>query len=174
MLLGGLADRDGPYQRAVAANTGTGPSSRISSNRGPPPIIPERRRPGLFGSLRRALNVMSMTDRTLSLTSALEPYKDDPRSSSSSPTKERPRRGTGGPRRAVSDGGALLKQKRGERDWTDKDWVPYRDNPDPGDWGEPRVSEEKHRAEEDWDVEGAASNRDFKSCFQSQSRDYGW
>ena len=158
-------DRDDPYQRALAANAATGSNPRPSSNRGPPPVIPQRRRPGLMGSLRRALNVMSMTDRTLSLTSTLEPYRDDPRSASSSPTKDRPKKGVSGPRRAVSDGGALLKHKRGERDWNEKDWVPYRDNPDPGDWGEPRTSDERRRAEEDWDVEGAASNRDFQIMF---------
>ena len=167
ILLGGTPgiDRDDPYQRAIAATSSTGPNLRPSGSRAPPPIIPQRRRPGLFGSLRRALNVMSMTDRTLSLTSSLEPYKDDLRSASSSPTKERPKKGVAGPRRAVSDGGALLKQKRGERDWSEKNWIPYRDNPDPGDWGEPRTSEEKRRAEEDWDVEGAASNRDFQVMF---------
>lgn len=168
MLIGGHPelDRDGPYQRAIAASTLTSAQSRLSSNRGPPPVIPQRRRTGLVGSLRRALNVMSMTERTLSLvSSATEPYKDDMRSSSSSPTKERSHRAVNGPRRAVSDGGALLKQKRGQKDWGEKEWPPYKDIPDLGDWGEPRSSEEKRQAEEDWDVEGAASNRDFQIMF---------
>jgi hypothetical protein len=109
---------------------------------------------------------MSMTERTLSLASAAtEPYKDDMRSSSSSPTKERPPKAESGPRRAVSDGGALLKQKRGQKDWSEKEWPPYKDVPDPGDWGEPPTAEEKRQAEEDWDVEGAASNRDFQVMF---------
>ena len=168
LMLGGHSglDRDGPYQRALVANTPTSPTSRPQSNRGPPPIIPQRRRPGLMGSLRRALNVMSMTERTLSLTNAVtEPYKDEIRSSSSSPTKERPSKAGNAPRRAVSDGGALLKQKRGQKDWNKKEWPPYKDIPDPGDWGEPRTSEENRQAEEDWDVEGAAINRDFQVMF---------
>jgi hypothetical protein len=109
---------------------------------------------------------MSMTERTLSLASAAtEPYEGDMRSSSSSPTKERPPKAGNGPRRAVSDGGALLKQKRGQKDWSEKEWPPYKDIPDPGDWGEPATAEEKRQAEEDWDVEGAASNRDFQVMF---------
>ena len=168
ILLGGTSelDRDGPYQRALAANTPSSPHSRPPSSRGPPPIIPQRRRPGLMGSLRRALYVMSMTERTLSLASNVtEPYKDDPRSSSSSPTKLRPPKAGSEPRRAVSDGGALLKQKRGQRDWSEKEWPPYKDIPDPGDWGEPQTAEDKRQAEEDWDVEGAASNREFQVMF---------
>lgn len=163
MLLGGAPglDRDDPYQRAIAANTTSRPRP---VNRAPPPVLSQRRRPGLMGSLRRALNVMSMTERTLSLTSN-EQYKDDPRSSSSSPTKERAPKSGSGPRRAVSDGGALLKQKRGEKDWSEKGWAPYKDIPDPGDWGEPMTPEEKQQAEADWDVEGAASNRDFQVMF---------
>ena len=168
MLLGRTPelDRDGPYQRAQAANATSSPSSLAASKRGPPPIIPQRRRPGLMGSLRRALNVMSMTERTLSFGSNVtEPYRDDVRSSSSSPTKMRPPKAGSGPRRAVSDGGALLKQKRGQKDWSEKDWEPYKQNLDPGDWGEPQTVEEKRQAEEDWDVEGAASNRDFQVMF---------
>ena len=118
-----------------------------------------------MGSLRRALNAVSITDRTLSLTSSLGYYKDEVRSSSSSPTKDRGGKIESGPRRAVSDGGTLLRQKRGQRDWDEKDWQPYRDDPDAGDWGEPKISENKPQAEEDWDVEGAASNRDFQVMF---------
>ena len=159
-------DPDDPYQRALAANSSTQPSAKAgASNNGPPPAIPPRRRPGLFGSLRRALNVVSLGERTFSLTSTPEHYRDDPQSSSSSPTKERTGRIGSTPRRAVSDGGALLRQKRGEKDWDEKDWLPYRDNPEANDWGEPKTSDDTRRAEEDWDVEGAASNRDFQVMF---------
>ena len=167
-LLGGrpTIDRDDPYQRAIAAQSTTGQKGRsLSNNSNPPPTIQPRQRAGWMGSLRRALNVVSMTDRSLSLTTSITGYKDDVRSASSSPTKDRNGKTDTGPRRAVSDGGALLRQKRGQNDWSEKEWLPYRDDPDPGDWGEPRTSSDKHQAEEDWDVEGAASNRDFQVMF---------
>ncbi|RMZ15344.1 hypothetical protein D0860_01686 [Hortaea werneckii] len=71
------------------------------------------------------------------------------------------------PRRAASDGGALLRQKRGQKDWAEDNLFPrYRDDPDPGDWGEPlRSSMDEQQAEEDWDVEDAANNRDVQVMF---------
>ncbi|KAF2771246.1 hypothetical protein EJ03DRAFT_245093, partial [Teratosphaeria nubilosa] len=77
------------------------------------------------------------------------------------------RRALGGaPQRAASDGGALLRQKRGQKDWEDGQWPRYRDDPDPGDWGEPaRTEDEKQQAEDDWDVEGAAEKRDVQIMF---------
>jgi hypothetical protein len=104
-----------------------------------------------------------MGDRSFSLTSSTERYRDDPRSASSSPTKEKGGQIGGAPRRAVSDGGALLQQKRGQQDWEERDWAPYRDDPD--DWGEPKPVVDKKQVEDDWDVEGAASRRDFQVMF---------
>lgn len=167
-LLGGrpAIDRDDPYQRALAAHTATVTNKRSpSGNKDQHPVIQPRQRAGLMGSLRRALNAVSITDRTLSLTSSLGQYKDEIRSASSSPTKDRPGKIGSGPRRAVSDGGALLRQKRGQSDWDEKHWPPYRDDPHADDWGEPKTSNDKREAEEDWDVEGAASNRDFQVMF---------
>lgn len=166
-LLGGrpALDRDDPYQRALAAHNSTreGAPRSATYHNGAAPMIPSRRRQGWMGSLRRALNVVSMGERSFSLTGSSEQYNDEPRSTSSSPTKDRR---IAGPRRAVSDGGALLRQKRGQKDWEDNKWPRYRDEPDPGDWGEPaRSSLEKQEAEEDWDVEGAASKRDFQVMF---------
>ncbi|KAF2480006.1 hypothetical protein BDY17DRAFT_326993 [Neohortaea acidophila] len=153
---------DGPYQRAIAAQ----PLIRTRH-----PIPAPRRRPGLLGSLRRALNVVSLSDRSFSLTSGT--YDEGMRSTSSSPTKHHPsstRGGAAGPRRAVSDGGTLLRSKRGQQDWDEKEWPPYRDDPAAADWGEPappaRSSAEiRQLAEEDWDVEGAAKSRDFQVMF---------
>lgn len=161
-LLGGRpsVDPDDPYRRALAAQTPSQFNAQAPSySKGAPPMA-GRRKPGWMGSLRRVLNV---AERSFSLTGSAEQYKDDPRSASSSPTKDR-----GGllgptPRRAVSDGGALLRQKRGEKDWDEKDWAPYRD--DPEDWGQPKVSMDKNHGEEDWDVEGAANKRDFQVMF---------
>ena len=169
-LLGGRpgADPDDPYQRALVAHTSTRTAKpHLYSNNAPPPAIPPRRRPaGLFGSLRRALNAVSLGERTLSLTSSPEYYRDDVRSSSSSPTKDRGNNIGTTPRRAVSDGGALLRQKRGQKDWDEKEFPPYHDDPNADDWGEPgRQSHDRRQAEEDWDVEGAAGNRDFQVMF---------
>lgn len=159
-------DRDDPYQRALAAYPSTRADMRQPSGRAPPQIVPTRKRQGLMGSLRRALNAVSMSERSFSLTTASsEPYKDDFRSSSSSPTKDRAGKIGTTPRRAVSDGGALLRQKRGQQDWQEKAWPPYRDNPDVDDWGEPLHSVNVRHAEEDWDVEGEASKRDFQVMF---------
>ncbi|KAK5171434.1 uncharacterized protein LTR77_004578 [Saxophila tyrrhenica] len=161
-LLGGRPplDPDDPYQRAMAAQNPSQPTAQAPSySRGAPPMA-SRRRPGLLGSLRRVLNV---AERSFSLTGSAEQYRDDPQSTSSSPTKERGGMIGQTPRRAVSDGGALLRQKRGQQDWDEKDWAPYRDNPE--DWGEPAPSVDKRQAEEDWDVEGAANKRDFQVMF---------
>lgn len=168
-LLGGRPklDRDDPYQRAVAAQTASR-SEAVRPLFSPPPI-PTRRRPGLFGSLRRALNVVSLSERSVSLTIPGEPSRDGMRSTSSSPTKERSRRIGTSPRRAVSDGGALLRQKRGEKDWTEKQqlWRPYRDDPndDDNDWGQPIDTVDPQQAEEDWDVETAAEKRNVQVMF---------
>lgn len=168
VLLGGrpTIDRDDPYQRALAAHSTT-QTKKVPTlnNHGIPPATPSRRRPGWMGSLRRALNAVSTADRSFSFTSSTEPYKDDPRSVSSSPTKERAGKMGRSPRRAASDGAALLRQKRGQSDWSEKDWAPYRDDPDAGDWGDQRPSDDQRRAEEDWDVEGAASRRDVQVMF---------
>jgi hypothetical protein len=155
-----VMDRDDPYHRAMAAHSSTRASAALAVyENGAAPLVPPRRRQGWMGSLRRAL--VYMGDRSLSLTGTSERYTDDPNASSSSPIKERRI-----PRRAVSDGGALLRQKRGQKDWEDGQWPRYRDDPDPGDWGEPgRSSFEKQQAEEDWDVEGAAEKRDVQIMF---------
>lgn len=161
-LLGGrpTLDPDDPYHRAMAAQAPPQTIAQAPSySKGAPPMA-SRRRPGLLGSLRRVLNV---AERSFSLTGSAEQYKDDPRSVSSSPTKDRGGMLGQAPRRAVSDGGALLRQKRGQQDWDEKDWEPYRD--DPEDWGEPAPSVDKRQAEEDWDVEGAANKRDFQVMF---------
>ena len=164
-LLGGrpTLDRDDPYQRALAAHSSTQNPNQSAPSGVPPSTSSLRPRQGWMGSLCRALNVVS--DRSFSLTSTTEQYKDEGRSSSSSPTKDKSSAIGSTPRRAVSDGGALLRQKRGQKDWDDKDWPPYRDDPDPGDWGVPRSSVEIKQAEEDWDVEGAASKRDVQIMF---------
>jgi hypothetical protein len=85
------------------------------------------------------------------------------RSASASPNKYR----AAVPRRAASDGGYLLRQKRGRKDWQAPagTWEPYRDSdPDPGDWG-PEPAEDTRAAEEDWDVENAAAQRDVQVMF---------
>lgn len=164
-LLGGrpMADRDDPYQRALAAHPSTQLNAQASSSYRIPSTITARKRQGWMGSLRRALNVVSLGERSFSLTGNMEQYHDDPRSSSSSPTKEHRDKMATAPRRAVSDGGALLRQKRGQSDWDEKAWPPYRDSEE--DWGEPKPSVDKARVEEDWDVEGAANQRDFQVMF---------
>ncbi|KXL51574.1 hypothetical protein M433DRAFT_150514 [Acidomyces richmondensis BFW] len=130
--------------------------------------MPYRRRQSLMGSLRRALNVVSISDHSWSFTGSyerdVERYTDDPQSAASSPTKGR--NVGNGPRRAISDGSALLRQMRGQKDWSTGQWPRYRDDPDPGDWGEPgRTSVEAQEAEEDWDVEAAAEKRDVQMMF---------
>lgn len=166
-LLGGR--RDDPYHRAVAANT-TSHATPTSPTYHPeliPAALHSRKRPqGLMGSIRRAIGAISTGDsRSFSLTtattsSAQMQYPD--RSASSSPNKSRPIV----PRRAASDGGHLLRQKRGQKDWKAPagTWEPYRDSdPDPGDWGpEPNDAQ---AAEEDWDVENAATQRDVQVMF---------
>ena len=119
-----------------------------------------------MGSIRRAIGAISTGDsRSFSLTAATSSpsnaqYPD--RSASSSPNKTRPIV----PRRAASDGGHLLRQKRGRKDWQAPagTWEPYRDSdPDPGDWGpEPNDAQ---AAEEDWDVENAVRQRDVQVMF---------
>ncbi|KAK1816167.1 hypothetical protein LTR12_009416 [Friedmanniomyces endolithicus] len=144
-----------------------------------PTIAPPRRRQGWMGSLRRALNAVG--ERNFSLTGgSVEQYgaaaAEGERTASSSPTKERGVSIGAAPRRAVSDGGTLLKQKRGQKDWEDGVWPRYRDDPDPGDWGESILdrqfaSLEKRQTggveeeEEEWDVEGAARKRDVQVMF---------
>ncbi|KAK6435037.1 hypothetical protein LTR95_008772 [Oleoguttula sp. CCFEE 5521] len=167
-LLGGRPrlDPDDPYQRALAAHPTTRARTTMLSNDTYLPSFPNRKRQGIMGSLRRAIGATLTGDRSFSFTSSSnrEPYTDE-RSSSSSPTKDR-QSTSGAPRRAVSDGGALLRQKRGQKDWEgNTTFPPYRDDPDPGDWGEPRSSVDKHQAEEDWDVEGAVTKRDVQVMF---------
>lgn len=166
-LLGGR--RDDPYGRAAAANTRSN-TSPVSPTYHPdlvPAALHSRKRPqGLMGSIRRAIGAISTGDsRSFSLTAATSSaaqmqYPD--RSASSSPNKHRPIV----PRRAASDGGHLLRQKRGRKDWQAPagTWEPYRDSdPDPGDWGpEPNDAQ---AAEEDWDVENAVRQRDVQVMF---------
>ncbi|EMC97441.1 hypothetical protein BAUCODRAFT_33160 [Baudoinia panamericana UAMH 10762] len=171
-LLGGRPsiDQDDPYQRALAAHSSTREKKpfKMYDDYGAAPPIPPRRRQGWMGSLRRALNVVTLSERSFSLTGNGEHYADDARASSSSPSKDRNGRyeviGAGPPRRAVSDGSMLLRQKRGQKDWEDGNpWPRYRDDPDPGDWGEPGLSAQAE--EEEWDVEGAASRRVVQFMF---------
>ena len=166
-LLGGRLDD--PYRSATAANTKSN-TSPVSPTYQPdlvPAALHSRKRPqGLMGSIRRAIGAISTGDsRSFSLTAATASpsqmqYPD--RSASSSPNKSRPIV----PRRAASDGGHLLRQKRGRKDWQAPagTWEPYRDSdPDPGDWG-PEPSDAQ-AAEEDWDVENAATQRDVQVMF---------
>lgn len=166
-LLGGR--RDDPYGRAAAAHarSNTSPVSPTYQPDFVPTALHSRKRPqGLMGSIRRAIGAISTGDsRSFSLTAATASpaqmqYPD--RSASSSPNKNRPIV----PRRAASDGGHLLRQKRGRKDWQAPagTWEPYRDSdPDPGDWG-PEPSDAQ-AAEEDWDVENAARQRDVQVMF---------
>lgn len=164
-------DRDDPYQRAMAAHSGPSPNS---AGPAPPahdqsflglPNFQNRKRQGLMGSLRRALGAISTGERSFSLTGNRDSYLAttvEERSSSTSPSKERRQM----PRRTVSDGGALLRQKRGKKDWDiGNAWPPYRDDPDGGDWGEPRSSSDDRQAGEDWDVEDAVQKRDVQVMF---------
>ncbi|KAI5360077.1 Putative galactose oxidase/kelch, beta-propeller, kelch-type beta propeller [Septoria linicola] len=163
-LLGGSPTfaRDDPYHRALAAHGLGGTNSRSEAD----PAGPSRRQ-GWMGSIRRALTT-AMNDRSFSLTSQNKqpPEEIEPRTSSSSPSRSHRPAGTSDkPRRAISDGGALLKQKRGQKDWDAMH--PYRDDPElEGDWGEEtRTSLDAREAENEWDVEGAASKRDFQVMF---------
>ncbi|KAI7219753.1 hypothetical protein KC333_g2775 [Hortaea werneckii] len=177
-LLGGrlVADRDDPYQRAMAAHSNTRHGMPSVAFRNEPPQIaplPPRRRQGWMGSLRRALNVVSMAgERSFSMTSngtfRAPNEHDEQEPASAILPKSRSRLPIGStPRRAASDGGALLRQKRGQKDWAEDNLFPrYRDDPDPGDWGEPaRSSLDEQQAEEDWDVEDAANKRDVQVMF---------
>lgn len=166
-LLGGR--RDDPYHRAVAANAPI--ETPLTSPARYPELMPgplhSRKRPqGLIGSIRRAIGAVSTGgSRSFSLTAATtsaNAMQPPDRSASSSPNKSRPVV----PRRAASDGGYLLRQKRGRKDWQAPagTWEPYRDSdPDPGDWG-PEPSDSR-AAEEDWDVENAATQRDVQVMF---------
>ncbi|KAK0347640.1 hypothetical protein LTR91_000790 [Friedmanniomyces endolithicus] len=187
------ADYDDPYRRAAFATRSStareGKTVRMyddypsggGGGGGIPTIAPPRRRQGWMGSLRRALNAVG--ERNFSLTGgSVEQYGaaggEGERTASSSPTKERGVAIGAAPRRAVSDGGTLLKQKRGQKDWEDGVRPRYRDDPDPGDWGE-AVGDgrsgslerrrtgglEEEEEEEDWDVEGAARKRDVQVMF---------
>ncbi|KAK5107904.1 hypothetical protein LTR62_000564 [Meristemomyces frigidus] len=168
-LLGGRPtfDSDDPYQRAMAAQTsGRHPKTArlYKDDSGPPPAMVPQRRPGWMGSLRRALNVVSMSERSFSMTSNAERTLDGQQGSANK--RDYQQRPGGSPRRAASDGSALLKHKRGQQDWADGQWPCYRDDPDPGDWGEANHSySDKQQAEDEWDVEGAASKRDVQVMF---------
>jgi hypothetical protein len=181
-LLGGR--RDDPYHRASAATATPRPQAMATSSAPAPAqaqaqaqahysdLVPaalhSRKRPqGLIGSIRRAIGAISTSDsRSFSLTAATtssSPIHPPDRSASSSPNKFR----AAVPRRAASDGGYLLRQKRGRKDWQAPPgtWEPYRDSdPDPGDWG-PEPVEDPRAAEEDWDVEDAAAQRDVQVMF---------
>ncbi|CAK1362632.1 unnamed protein product [Cercospora beticola] len=164
-LLGGssVSDRDDPYRRALAAHGLVGNKSEAEASSSP------HRRQGWMGSIRRALTT-AMNERSFSLTSQHKHSHEEmmePRTSTSSPTRsDRAVLGIqSSPRRAISDGGALLKQKRGQKDW---DTIhPYKDDPElEGDWGEEtRTSLEVREAENEWDVEGAAAKRDVQVMF---------
>nr|POE52047.1 hypothetical protein CFP56_52428 [Quercus suber] len=170
-LLGGRPpfDRDDPYQRAMAAQDST-PTTIPSLNRDSGISTMSslstqgQRRSSLMGSLRRAL----LGERSMSLTSKVhEQYYEGPDTSAPSPMLERRRLAGTTPRRAVSDGGALLRQKRGQEDWRrdQQQYPPYRDDPDAGDWGTARVSSDERGAEEEWDVESAAERREVQVMF---------
>ncbi|KXT07871.1 hypothetical protein AC579_9719 [Pseudocercospora musae] len=163
-LLGGQPhmDRDDPYRRALAAQGSSGKSRAPDLD----PLQPPTRRQGWMGSLRRALTAMS-NERSFSLTSQnkqpVSPEEIEPCASMTSSTRVRGKPvADEGPRRTVSDGGALLKQKRGQKDWQE---APIARDLDAGDWGEPRSSLEAKQAEGEWDVEGEASRRDVQMMF---------
>lgn len=159
-----MMDRDDPYQRALGV-VSKQPTYDDSFGALPPPV-PPRRRQGWMGSLRRAINAVS--ERSFSLTGAsVEHYADGP----TTPIREipppatKPQRTGTTPRRATSDGGMLLMRKRGQKDWAN-DPNRYRDDPDPGDWGDiPDALVEREGGEEEWDVEGEASKRDVQVMF---------
>ncbi|CZT24627.1 uncharacterized protein RCC_10352 [Ramularia collo-cygni] len=169
-LLGGRP-KDDPYHRALAAHQSTSGGGMSHLYNDDPSSTPTRRKQGWVGSLKRALTAMS-TDRTFSFTAGSEvltALADDSRTSSSSPTRpHHPTEDYGvAPRRTVSDGGALLKQKRGEKDWSEDNktaYRRYRDDPDPGDWGEPSQSAD-FDGDNEWDVEGEGGKRDVQVMF---------
>lgn len=169
-LLGGRP-KDDPYHRAMAAHQSTAGGGMSHLNNDDIPAAPARRKQGWVGSLKRALTAMS-TDRTFSFTGGSEiltSLADEARTSSSSPTRpHRPTEDDGtSPRRTVSDGGALLRQKRGEKDWSEDNktaYRRYRDDPDPGDWGEPSRTAEGD-GDDEWDVEGEGGKRDVQVMF---------
>lgn len=170
-LLGGRP-KDDPYHRALAAHPSTAGAPGMSHLRTDDlPVAPTRRKQGWVGSLKRALTAMS-TDRTFSFTGSSEvltALADEARTSSSSPTRHhRPTEDDGvAPRRTVSDGGALLRQKRGEKDWSEDNKTAfrrYRDDPDPGDWGEPARAPDVD-GDDEWDVEGEGGKRDVQVMF---------
>ncbi|TKA83480.1 hypothetical protein B0A55_00548 [Friedmanniomyces simplex] len=181
-LLGGgrrTLDNDDPYRRAaLAAHSSTRSAKTVRMydeyGGGAPMIAPPRRRQGWMGSLRRALNAVGERNFSLTGASGEQFAGEGERTSSSSPTKDRGVSiggGGGAPRRVVSDGGTLLTRKRGQKDWEVGVGPRYRDDPDPGDWGEPAEPHsptERQRAEEEeeeWDVECAASKRDVQVMF---------
>lgn len=143
------------------------PLSTSTSNNNP---ARKPRPQGLIGSLRRAIGAISHPEtRSFSLTaSSSKPAYPSP----TSPT--RPATRPPAPRRAASDGGHLLRQKRGRKDWLPdpgagagaESWEPYRDT---GDWGpsppSPPAQEGAGGEEEDWDVEDAAAQRDVQVMF---------
>lgn len=180
-LLGGrpAADRDDPYQRAVAATNQRSSYPAPTSPTEHPDLVPaalhsRKQRPqGLIGSIRRAITAISTGEpRSFSMTNSSKPPPETATSNgnSAAPSPTRPQ--APAPRRAMSDGGYLLRQKRGLKDWQAGpgvgagagSWEPYRDDaPDAGgDWG-PLPSD---GAEEDeWDVEDAAARRDVQVMF---------
>lgn len=172
-LLGGRP-KDDPYHRALAAHPSTAGKAHLRDD-GDIPLAPQRRKQGWVGSLKRALTAMS-TDRTFSFTGGSEILtagnSDESTTRTSSPT--RPNQFlTGGvsgeaPRRAVSDGGELLRHKRGEKDWSEDNKTAfrrYRDDPDPGDWGEISRTTADAEGEGEWDVEGEGGKRDVQVMF---------
>lgn len=169
-LLGGRP-KDDPYHRALAAHRSTSGNGLSHLRDDDIPVAPTRRKQGWVGSLKRALTAMS-TDRTFSFTGGSEiltSSADEARTSSSSPIRPHyPGEADGeAPRRAVSDGGALLRQKRGEKDWSEDNKTAfrrYRDDPDPGDWGEPPRAIDAD-GEDEWDVEGEGGKRDVQVMF---------
>lgn len=169
-LLGGRP-KDDPYGRALAAQHSTSGNGLSHLRDDGIPTAPTRRRQGWVGSLKRALTAIS-TDRTFSFTAdseMLTSQYDEARTSASSPTRaHRPAEEfRDAPRRTVSDGGALLRQKRGEKDWSEDNKTAfrrYRDDPDPGDWGEPARATDVD-GEDEWDVEGEGGKRDVQVMF---------
>lgn len=138
----------------------------------PAPTSPARRRMNWVGSLRKALGTYTSLERSGSAASIhpippldIPSYTD--RSTTPSPTRNRPQR-------TASDSSAFLRLKRGKDDWTPgrtdgNAWEPYRDDPDPGDWGDVSpvgVSSVRVVPQEDeWDVENAANKRDVQVMF---------
>ncbi|WPH01017.1 Hypothetical protein R9X50_00385100 [Acrodontium crateriforme] len=146
----------------------TSPAS-IHGRLAPSYLIPQplqssvsRRRPnGLLGSLRRALNVVSGERGGMGYDESVQYTEHAQDNLIQSSVRDRV-----GPvqRRATSDGGGpnrLLSQKRGR-----KDWEPYLDEPDTGDWGDSiAVAPSILLTEEEWDIESAAKQRDVQVMF---------